>query len=347
MQSGRNFLMGEYYKQKACKFQPKYRFNGKTKEDFNLWKPKLLAELKKRLGSTPEPVDLNPEVVHEIEDEKLIKRRVLIDLEEGMSAPIWVFIPKTSLQKPAPAILCCHGHGNFGKDSVMGIRISNCPERTQEIEQFNCDYGLQMAKRGFVTIAIDWRGFGERSEGDIFGGRDECNINYIKSGILGYNLLAQDVFDGMRCVDYLCSLDCVDSEKIGCMGLSFGGTMTTWMTIMDERIRAADIICYSARFAGFALKRGNFCGSQMFFGLYDLCDVPDLHGLIAPRPLLAEIGINDLCFLYDEALSCSDEVKKIYEAAGVSDNYQADIFEGGHEFAGNKAFKFFEDNLKS
>ena len=49
MQSDRNFLMGGYYKQKTCKFQPKYRFNGKTKEDFNSWKPKLLAELKKQM----------------------------------------------------------------------------------------------------------------------------------------------------------------------------------------------------------------------------------------------------------------------------------------------------------
>ena len=99
-------------------------------------------------------------------------------------------------------------------------------------------------------------------------------------------------------------------------------------------------------FAEFALKRGNFCGSQIFFGLYDLCDLPDLHGLIAPRPLLAEIGVNDTRFLSDEALICGDEVKKIYEAAGVPDNYQMDVFERGHGFAGNKAFKFFENNLK-
>jgi hypothetical protein len=347
MQRKRNFLMGEYYKRKAHEFQSKYRFNGKTQEEVEFWKSKLFAELKKWLGPMPEPVDLNPEIVHEVEDEKLIKRKVLIDLEKNMSAPIWLFIPKTALKKPAPAILCCHGHGRFGKDSVMGVTIANDPERVQEIERLNYDYGLQMACLGFVTIAMDWRGFGERSEGDIFQGRDECNVNFIKAGLMGYNLLALDVFDGMRCVDYLCSLDCVDSENIGCMGLSFGGTMTTWLSIMDERIKAADIICYSARFAEFALKRGNFCGSQMFFGLHDLCDVPDLHGLIAPRALLAEIGVNDQCFLSDEALSCCEEVKKIYAAAGVPDNYQTDIFDGGHQFAGNRAFKFFEDKLKS
>ena len=43
----------------------------------------------------------------------------------------------------------------------------------------------------------------------------------------------------------------------------------------------------------------------------------------------------------------SEEVKKIYETAGVGDNYVVDLFEAGHQFGGNKAFKFFEDNLTS
>ena len=346
MKSDRNFLMGAYLKRKSREFSPKYRFKGKTQQDFKSWKSKLLAELKKYLGPMPKPVDLNPEVVHEIESDCLIKRRVLLDLEKDMSAAVWLFIPKSAFTKPAPAILCCHGHGQFAKDSVMGIENPYFTQRAEEIRQFNYDYGLQMAKRGFVTIAIDWRGFGERSEGNIFNGRDECNVNFIKAAVMGYNLLALDIFDGMRCIDYLCSQDFVDSKNIGCMGLSFGGTMTTWITLLDQRVKAADIVCYSARFAEFALKYNNFCGSQMFFGLYDLCDIPDLHGLIAPRPLLAEVGLNDLCFLSDEALSCCNEVEKIYKVAGVPEKYQKDVFEGAHGFAGNKVFKFFEDNLK-
>jgi hypothetical protein len=346
MQSNRNFLMGEYYRRKVCEFEPRFRFSNQSRENFALWKKELLKLLKDALGKMPESVDLNTEVISEIEQDGIIRIRVLIDLEKDMSAPVWIYVPEQALRIPAPAILCCHGHGKFGKDSVMGVRISKFPEREDEIKGYNYDYGLQMAKHGYVTAAIDWRGFGERSEGNVFWGRDECNINYIKSGLMGYNLLALNIFDGMRVIDYLETLDFVDSQKIGCMGLSFGGTMTAWMTIMDERIKAADIICYSAKFAEFALQRGNFCGSQIFFNLFGFCDVPDLHGLIAPRPLLAEIGLLDLCFRADEAITCSDEVKKIYSAAGAAQNYHTDIFNGGHQFGGNKAFDFFDRNLK-
>jgi len=346
MNKSRNFSMIEYLKLRAGTQKPKYRFKGKTRADFDIWKDKLLGELKEALGPMPEPADLNPQVVWEIEQDGIIKRRVIIDLEEHMSAAALVFIPKSG-SKVKPAILCNHGHGDYGKDSIMGIRSANEPARNAEIETYNCDYGLQMAKRGYVTMAIDWRGFGERSDGgNPYPDRDKCNVHFIRGSIMNINLLALDIFDGMRCIDYLCGLDCVDSERIGAMGLSFGGTMTTWITLMDQRVKAADIICYSCRFESFAVDRGQFCGSQMFAGIFDLCDIPDLHGLIAPRPLLAEIGVHDKVFYAEEAFSCSTEVAKIYQAAGASGNYEVDVFDGDHKFAGNEAFEFFNKHLK-
>jgi len=344
----RNFSMVEYFNRKVAAFEPKYRFKGSSKQEFESWKRRLLAELDKLLGPMPQPVPLNPEIVWELKVDGLIKQRVLLDLEEHASAAALVCIPDSALSSPAPAILCNHGHGPFGKDSVMGVTNSYEPQRETEIKAHNYDYGLQMARRGYVTMAIDWRAFGERSEGEnAYEGRDKCNINFIKGSLLGMNLLTLDVFDAKRALDYLCELPCVDSARVGAMGLSFGGTMTTWLAILDDRIKAADIICYSARFKDFAIARSNFCGSQILPGLFALCDMPDLHGLIAPKPLLAEVGVHDVCFKQNEALDCCREVENIYKAAGVPQNYETDIFEGGHRFAGNKAFDFFARHLKN
>ena len=338
--------MIEYFNLRANQCQPRYRFAGNTKGDFDAWQNNLLTEIKKLLGPMPDSVDLNPEIIWEVEEDGLIKRRVLLDVEEFMSVVALVYIPK-KVKKPYPAILCSHGHGNYAKDSVMGIRSDYYKERNAEIDGFNYDYGLQMAKRGYVTIAIDYRGFGERADGgNPYPERDKCNVHFIRGNLMGINLLTLNIWDAMKCLDYLCQLDFVDSNRIGAMGLSFGGTITTWIALLDQRIKAADIICYSARFKNFAINDGNFCGSQYLPDLYTLCDVPDLQGLIAPRPLLAEIGVHDKCFFEYDSLDCSEQVKKIYSAAGATDNYQEDIFPGDHRFAGNKAFKFFEDNLK-
>ena len=71
-----------------------------------------------------------------------------------------------------------------------------------------------------------------------------------------------------------------------------------------------------------------------------------MQGLIAPKPLLAEVGIYDKCFFEYDAISCIEEVKKIYAAADVPQNYEIDLFPGGHRFGGNKAFTFFDKYLK-
>ena len=123
--------------------------------------------------------------------------------------------------------------------------------------------------------------------------------------------------------------------------------MTTWIALMDERVKAADIICYSDHFSSSAMRYGNSCGSQYVPGLFTLCDICDLQGMIAPRPLLAEIGLYDQCFLAEDAFICAREVAKIYDAAGCADNYEVDQFPSGHGFAGGKAFAFFDKHLRA
>ncbi len=344
----RNFSINARFRSLAASHTPEHRFAGATTADWKTWREQLFPKLIASLGKMPTKVPLNPEITAEWEEDGLIKQRVILDVEDGLAAPALVFRPASAKGK-LPAILACHGHGPFGKDCVMGN--TDRAARQTEIRDNNYDYGLQMAKAGYAVIAIDWRGFGERDDrrkpnaNDIFWGRDICDCHYVRATILGMTVLGMDVHDGMCALDYLTSLDFIDPNRIGAMGLSFGGTMTTWMSICDPRIKASDIICYSDRFAEFGMRDANFCGSQVTPSLYALCDMPDLQGLIAPRPLLVEIGSYDDCFFVDSAMSCFRDVEKIYTAAGARDKLELDLFEGGHRWSGKKSFDFFAKNL--
>ena len=348
----RNLSVNGYFREMAERHVPRYRFAAGT--DFARWRAELLPAVRETLGRMPQRVPLNAQVQAEWREHGLIKQRVVFDVEEGLSAVAYVFRPESSNGHRLPAILACHGHSPFGKDAVMGNRAT--PEQARDVEMANYDYGLQMAQAGFVTIAIDWRGFGERddrrkpnSHGLVVEppvpGRDLCNQHYLRASILGMTVLGMDVHDARCALDYLCQQPFVDADRIGVMGLSFGGVMATWMPLVDDRVKAANVICYSDRFADFGLRDVNFCGSQITPGLYALCDVPDLQGLIAPKPLLVEIGSYDACFKVESAMSCYREVEKIYTAAGVSDRLELDLFEGGHRWGGNKSVEFFRKHL--
>lgn len=348
----RNLSVNTYFRNLASRHVPRHRFA--PGHDFARWREELLPAVRATLGRMPDRVPLNPHVQAEWREQGLIKQRVIFDVEPGLSAVAYIFRPDSSNGHRLPAILACHGHGPSGKEAVMGNRST--PELVREIEQQNYDYGLRMAQAGFVTIAIDWRGFGERddrrkpnnhglmSEPPVLG-RDLCNQHYLRASILGMTVLGMDLHDARCALDYLCQQPFVDPQRIGAMGLSFGGVMATWMALVDERIRAADVICYSDRFADFGMRDVNFCGSQITPGLYALCDVPDLHGLIAPRPLLVEIGAYDGCFRIESAMSCYREVERIYTAAGARDRLELDLFEGGHRWGGNRSAAFFRKHL--
>ena len=344
----RNLSTLENYLSIVKKHVPTHRFAGSTKSDWEKWKTELLPVVREALGKMPEKVPLNAEILTEWKGDGLIKQRIIFDVEENLSAVALVFRPEDS-EGRLPGILACHGHGEFGKDPVMGNGSS--PELQASIDAHNYDYGFQMAQAGYAVIAIDWRGFGQRDEHkkpsfNLQGtNRDMCNIYYLLSTLLGQTTLGLDVHDGKCALDYFCGLDFVDPDRIGVMGLSFGGTMTTWMSLCDERIRATDIICYSDMWAEFGYRDLNFCGSQVAPGMYCKCDVPDLHGLIAPRPLLVEIGAYDDCFLVGSAMKCYREVEKIYAAAGVSEKLELDLFDGPHAWGANRSLDFFKKHL--
>jgi hypothetical protein len=332
----------------AKRHQPKYSFTG---QDFDAWKADVLPEVMATLGELPASVDLNPDMVGEWEHDGVRTQKWYIDVGEFISATFLINFPlDLSSHEKRPAILCCHGHGANGKEPVMGNGSTG--ELQQAIDQHNYSYGLQMVRHGFVTFSIDWLGFGERRDGvkpnRLYMGSnigDWCNLLYLHATMLGMTTLGMNVCHGKAAIDFATSFPEVDPDRLGVMGLSFGGTMSLWMTLCDERLKASEIICYSDLWEVFGSRDLNYCGSQIAPGLFRLVDLPDLQGLIAPRPLLIDIGANDQCFRLESALACFRKLEATYEAAGASKNLYLDQHPGGHAWGGNASPSFFKKYL--
>ncbi len=262
-----------------------------------------------------------------------------------MSVPCVVLKPADMPDdKSGAAIICSHGHGPFGKEPVAGN--ASTPALAANIAQHRYNYGELMARAGYLTICPDLRVFGERSDGgDPYPGRDRCNVHFLRGAMLGIYTLTLNIWDMKCCVDYLQTRPEVNPERIGMMGLSQGGTMTTFTTAAEPRIKAADIIGYLSLWERFAINRGNFCGSQMVPHIFKYFDTSDIAGLIAPRPLLVEMGVHDTCFFIENQLKAFEKTRRIYEAAGAADKLWADIHPGEHMFAAGRVFDFFAEYL--
>ena len=328
--------------------KPRMRFPHSRPATYRAWQRKFRAALGRELGAMPRRVPLHPRIVERKDMGDHVREKVVLQTERFMWMPAWVLIPKESRLKSKrgklPAVVAAHGHG-FGKDPIVG-ETGGKEEVAREIQQLNYDYGRQAVRRGYVVICPDWRAFGERTDRPEWirsGYRDRCNVAALAVEYLGIHLLGLDVWDGMRAIDYLQNRPEVDKDRIGCLGLSFGGTMTTYLTAFDRRIKVACISGYVSTLSNaMAMRLANFCGSQAMPGLWKYGDIADVVLLAAPRPLCIEIGLQENCFHAPDMLKAARYIRRGYKAIGAADRVVIDAFEGKHQWSGRKSWDWFE-----
>jgi dienelactone hydrolase len=310
--------------------EPSMLFEGSTPEELESWQGRFRSTLNDLLGICPERADLCLEYLVEVDCGNHTRYRIRYQTEPEVYVPAYLLVPKDIPSgERVPGLICLHGHGQFGKDSIVGIDDS--PERKQEIDRLQYNFGQKFAEQGYVVLAPDLRGFGERRP-DYPGPRtDHCLRDYLCATLLGTSVVALHLCDLGAALDVLQSLEYVDGERLGCAGLSLGGRMTMMISAMDHRIKIAVpsgcMSLYQERYQ--ALYR---CGAQLIPGLLLYGDTPEIFSLIAPRPMVIEWGLKDRLAPHEWAERGLTRIRRAYEAAGVPDRLFVDRFDAGHMF---------------
>ncbi len=233
-----------------------------------------------------------------------------------------VTIP-TSEDGAFPAVVCIGGHGSnlyspYDPKSIAGQR----PRKKSD--SIYKGFGTVLSEMGYVTIST--------------------TVSQHKIYEKGWLLMAERLWDLMRCVDYLQSMSEVDGRRIGCGGLSLGGEMAMWLAAMDERIAAT----VSAGFlTTMDQMEQNHCMCWKFEGLRQQVDFADIYSLIAPRPLQCQNGLLEPAsqFYVPLARRAMEEIRIIYKDLGRPENVVLDVHEGGHVIDLPGLIYFFEKHL--
>jgi dienelactone hydrolase len=310
-------------------------------QSFDGYRERASARLRDLLGEWPQPVPLDIEVLESDDAGPYRRERVVFDSEATMSVPAYLLVPHTRTE-PGPAVLAIHGHG-AGKSMVCGLDRGRADLR-DEIDGYHGDYAHQLACRGYVVLAPDLRGFGERADWNP-PERYQCDWNLVSATIADANPLTQNLWD-MRCaLDVLAQHPLVDPGRVGACGLSYGGTATLFLAAIDERVKAAVVSGYFASWAAAHRVPWNMCGSQILPGLLGRLEHVDLGALVAPRALLIETGTDDDIFPVHAAREALAKLAPVYEMLGVRERLVHDVNDGGHRWYGGQAYPFFEREL--
>lgn len=273
-----------------------------------------LETLRSTLGPTPQKVPLNALVTGRVEQEGFEQLKVEYDVEVGERISAYVLLPENVSR--APAVFCHHQHAsNFeiGKSEIVG----HAGDADQAI-------GPELARLGYVVLAPDAIAFEERNWSFPTGRAEYFEL--AARIVRGETLLAKVLHDVSVGIDYLASLECVDPERIGFIGHSYGGRMALWAPAVDRRIKASVSNCGCVNYKD-SLDRD--VGIQAEFCVPDILnagDIEDVVRLIAPRALYISATSQDKYSRGAERI-CAYAVD-----AFPPTQLKCKVWEGGHVF---------------
>jgi dienelactone hydrolase len=290
-----------------------------TATDWAVRRAHILAHLQEVMGPLPggeRRVPLDVQTLEEHQTDAYERRKISFATEPGDRVEAWLFLPNAG-QAPRPAMLCLHQTIAIGKDEPAGLGES--PTKR---------YAEELARRGFVTLAPDYPGYGTNRS-------DPYALGYASASM-------KSLWNHMRAVDVLASLPEVDAERIGAIGHSLGGHNAIFVALFDDRIKA---VATSCGFNAFTHYDGGDVSGWSHKGymprlrdVYRLelakipFDFPELLGALAPRAVFINAPTGDDNFPVAGVKVCVEAARPVYALLGRPDALWVQYPEAGHDF---------------
>ena len=279
-----------------------------TRQDWLAQQEKSREALRLVIGPFPEKTPLNVEITGVYEGEGYRMEKVVYESMPGYHVTAGLFIPDGASK--APAVIYCSGHteDGFRSDAYQWVI-------------------LNLVKKGFVVLAFDPVGQGERwqyfnpetGESAVGGPTLEHSYPGTQAFLTGLSMAKYMIWDGIRSVDFLETRPEVDSSRIGITGRSGGGTQSSQIAAMDDRILAAAPECYITSYRRLLESIGPQDAEQnLYHGIAEGADHLDLLLARAPKPTLMITTTGDF-FSIQGARETFARAQKAWAALGEAE----------------------------
>lgn len=231
--------------------------------------------------------------------------KLILETSPGVPVPCTVYVPKSGPNRK-PALLVPHGHS--GRDRPV---YQNGYQR--------------LAKAGFLVLAKD--GWGKQERRATGHGAEGGQLI-----LTGGSLLSLELWDNVRCVDYLLSRPDVDGERVGMVGLSGGGSQTLYTMAIEPRLRAGSPTCAVTTFRS-DLADTTMCVCELNADLLTLGDHGLFLALAFPRPMLVVNGNRDPIFPVAGARAATRQAGRPYAVGGHEERLRFAEFDTDHDWS--------------
>ena len=308
-----SFLMNHLLKQAAVYYDVRDKeIHGLSTEAEWLGRQQTVRRrLLQILGPFPEKTPLRAVITGTIRKDGYALEKILFESHPGFYVTGSLFIPSVRKAK-LPAVLNVIGHEQESYRAPLDQVLI-----------------LNLVRKGMIVFAIDPLGQGERVQ--YF----DPKINFSSVGysvvehcyfgnqcfLSGVSPAKYFIWDAMRAIDYLLTRKEVDPDRIGMTGFSGGGTITSYVSALDERIKVSIPSSWSTSSRRqLETKGAQDAEANLMNSLVEGITFEDLLEVRAPRPTLMTFVTRDQYLSVQAARDAYDEASKAYRAFGMADN---------------------------
>jgi dienelactone hydrolase len=319
-------------------------FNAKTRRQAEQWQQRLRTKVTELLGGFPEKRSPLEAQTLEVRDFPGYRReKFVFQSRPGAWVLGYVLTPKAG-KAPHAAVVCVPGHGR-GVDDIVGIDDKG-QDRTNQ-DGYQHDFAIQCTEHGLAAVAIEPLAFGCRRDAANKArglGTSACQPAAGAALMLGQTMIGWRVWDVMRTIDWIETRPELDAKRVGCMGISGGGTCTTFSAALEPRIKAAMVSGYINTFQASVMSISH-CIDNYVPGILNWAEQYDVAGLIAPRPLFVESGEKDTIFPIAASKASFERIRNVYAVFDAASLAERETFDGPHSFWGKRGLPFLAKQL--